>query len=62
LRYYHARFRTGDRHTYAQLTRFVSPSVRDLLEEQTPLDELRPTDLDTEPDSVPARIKQLWDE
>jgi DNA helicase-2/ATP-dependent DNA helicase PcrA len=62
LRYYHTRFRTGDRHTYAQLTRFVSPQVRRLFEEQTPLDDLPDKDVSPNAQSVPARIRRLWDD
>jgi hypothetical protein len=34
LRYYHQRFGLANPHNYAQLTRFISPAVRALLEEQ----------------------------
>lgn len=32
LRYYHAKWRMGDSHSYAQLTRFLTPQVRALFE------------------------------
>jgi DNA helicase-2/ATP-dependent DNA helicase PcrA len=34
LRYYHARFAMGDRHSYAQLSRFLAGKVRKLFEER----------------------------
>ena len=35
LRYYHTRFRRGDGHGYAQLTRFIPDSARALFEDRT---------------------------
>jgi DNA helicase-2/ATP-dependent DNA helicase PcrA len=36
LRYYRSGSRMGDRHHYAQLTRFITPQVRALLAEELP--------------------------
>ncbi len=38
LRYYHRRYATGDQHSYAQLTRFISPEVRRLFDQTLPAD------------------------
>ena len=66
LRYYHRRFSLGDAHTYAQLTRFISDSVRTLFEERTesvdePCEGTNwPTDMPTEVSKIKARLDRLW--
>ncbi len=44
LRYYHTKFRRGDAHTYAQLTRFVDHRVRPLFEQRHTI---RPSDAES---------------
>ncbi|MEO0081759.1 MAG: ATP-dependent helicase [candidate division WOR-3 bacterium] len=65
LRYYHARFRLGDRHLYAQLTRFLPAEVTRLFEHRTVRYGLEETV--EEPDivvplgnEIRRRLKELW--
>ena len=62
LRYYHRKMRFSDAHSYAQLTRFITPEVRSLLEErsgQRPMEE----DVPRGPNGtgeLDAWLKKLW--
>ena len=63
LRYYHRKFRMGDAHIYAQLTRFIPSSVAALFRQQVVrhgLVEPAPVDPDVDLD-VRSRIDRLWD-
>jgi DNA helicase-2/ATP-dependent DNA helicase PcrA len=66
LRYYHRRFAHGDAHTFAQLTRFLSPQIRVLFAEQTRLLDVAEDDASNV--GLPAktnpysRVSRLWDE
>ena len=64
LRYYHRRHALGDGHSFAQLTRFITKSVRALFEERIPQQEQAAED---QPEPSPADVqhpddwlKQLW--
>jgi DNA helicase-2/ATP-dependent DNA helicase PcrA len=65
LRYYHRRFGHGDNHTFAQLTRFMSPQVRALFAERTRL--LDFAEDDPANPSLPvranpySRVSRLWE-
>ncbi|MEO0086273.1 MAG: 3'-5' exonuclease, partial [candidate division WOR-3 bacterium] len=52
LRYYYRRASAGDGHSYAQLTRFLTPEAQQLMEEQTATAR-RP--------DVPDWLKRLWE-
>ena len=63
FRYYHRKHSLGDRHTYAQLTRFISDQTRGLLEERNAESAERPW-----PEQAPVdgrrrlddRLQDLW--
>ncbi len=66
LRYYHRRAGTmGDRHSYAQLTRFITPEVKSLFEERTthattedaPVEPQGPSDIQ----KLDNWLKNLWE-
>ncbi len=62
LRYYHSRWSTGDRHSYAQLTRFIADTARHLFDEQ-PARTGRDADFPVRAGSaqdVQAWLKKLW--
>ena len=62
LRYYHARFRHGDGHGYAQLSRYLTESVRSHFElrvaEQGDDD---PPDAGARADRIATRLNRLWE-
>ena len=63
LRCYTSRHGYGDRHSYAQLTRFISPEVKALFEQRVVYDEHPEADADPfSPASVDvdAALNQLW--
>jgi DNA helicase-2/ATP-dependent DNA helicase PcrA len=62
LRYYHRKSRFSDTHTYAQLTRFITPDVRSLLEEhgnQSAIEEDAPRG-PTGTGEIDSHLKRLW--
>ena len=68
LRYYHRRHASGDGHGYAQLTRFVTPDVRVLLEERAApgaeaglADDAPIPHRQNAADAVADALKDLWD-
>ncbi len=64
LRYYHTKHRMGDAHSYAQLTRFISPSALPLFDQQSAATEID-DDAPTEPSNVQQVdrwVNQLWGE
>ena len=64
LRYYHHRTGLDDSHGYAQLTRFLSDGVRELLEERstTEAEAEREATCETrgDPGGVDALLNSLW--
>ena len=64
LRYYHSRYRRGDGHGYAQLTRFIPTSMRDLFDHRTLRvdDDDAMIDVPGARDRVSASLKNLWRE
>ena len=58
LRYYHRRFGPGDRHGYAQLTRFISAKVGALFEEATEPTDDRHETLDEQAANRPTRLSR----
>ena len=54
LRYYHTKHRMGDAHSYAQLTRFISPSALRLFEQQSAA-----TEIDDDPPTDPSNVQQV---
>ncbi|GAG18773.1 unnamed protein product, partial [marine sediment metagenome] len=63
LRYYHRWSRTSDAHSYAQLTRFLPESTRQLFEQRT--GEALEEEVEIQPLSIEEledRLKQLWRE
>lgn len=63
-RYYHARYRTGDRHGFAQISRFLTKNVRRTLEERiggvAGEDDLRRHISVHDAESVRKGIDELW--
>jgi len=62
LRYYHRKYRLGDQHLYAQLTRFLPQDVLRLFEQRAMrygMVEPVPEDFDTQ-DDIRTRIDELW--
>jgi len=63
LRYYHRRHGRGDAHSYAQLTRFISPKVKALFESQVIYDEDKALELSSAAPAhvgVDALLNELW--
>lgn len=64
LRYYHRRHAQGDRHGFAQLTRFITDAVRDLFEERTVQHEMidgeRPQPGPAGTHQTDQWLRQLW--
>ncbi|MBU0717371.1 MAG: ATP-binding domain-containing protein, partial [Planctomycetes bacterium] len=61
LRYYHTRFRRGDAHSYAQLTRFIPPSVRaHFVERPAEGDGVISDDVPHNAESMRALTNRLW--
>ncbi len=54
LRYYHTKHRMGDAHSYAQLTRFISPSALRLFDQQSAA-----TEIDDDPPTDPSNVQQV---
>ncbi len=54
LRYYHTKHHMGDAHSYAQLTRFISPSTLSLFDQQSAA-----ADLDDAPPTGPNNVQQV---
>ena len=62
LRYYHKKHRTGDAHTYAQLTRFIPDSIIDRFERITMLPpvEESPVSITTRATDIRQKIASMW--
>ena len=63
LRYYHRRHGRGDAHSYAQLTRFISPAVKAHFEMDVVYDEQQSAEATTAPAAratVDALLNELW--
>ncbi len=64
LRYYHTKHRMGDSHSYAQLTRFISPTALSLFDQQSAaieMDAASPTD-PSNVQQVDRWVNRLWGE
>ena len=65
LRYYHRRYAMGDGHSYAQLTRFITPEVRTLFSERVAGGEVAADEVEKSAgrnalDTLNSKLNDLW--